>query len=455
MADTKFFAVVTDLGTKEMMEAVAEGRKVNITQFAVGDGGGQYYTPDTAMEGLKNEVWRGGIGACRISEESENIMIAEATIPSDVGGFTIREMAVFDDKNTMIAVCNTPDTTKVKVTDGVVHELLVQMEIVLDNKESVGMLVDPNIVTATKKDLQRLIDRMQWLINSYTKHRYNQNKAYKTGDYCIQDGTLYKCTQNTTGAWDGACWENTEILAELDGMQNVDLCCKCLGDSLTAEQAAAIATGTFKNISIGDYWTINGINYRVAHPDYWLNSGDVECKKHHVAVVPDTCMYYAQMHNTTSGQYESGPANTTEGGYIGTDMYKTGLNQAKTMIINAFGEEHILSHDEILVNAVRNGKPSSYAKHESTVELMNEPMVYGSHFFTAACDGTNISVRNTIDRSQLALFAMHPEIVCNRDGWWIRDVVSDTKFACIGWNGQANSTDASFCTGVRPVFGIC
>ena len=87
MADTKFFAVVTDLGTKEMMEAVTQGKKVNITQFAVGDGGGQYYVPDTAMEGLRNEVWRGGIGACRISEESENIMIAEATIPSSVGGF--------------------------------------------------------------------------------------------------------------------------------------------------------------------------------------------------------------------------------------------------------------------------------------------------------------------------------------------------------------------------------
>lgn len=156
MSDTKYFAVVTDLGTKEMMEAINEERKVNIIHFAVGDGGGQYYTPDVQMTELKNEVWRGDIGSCRISEESENVMIAETIIPADVGGFTIREMAVFDDKNTMIAICNTPDTAKVRVTDGVVHELMVQMEILLNNKDSVELVTDSNVVTATKKDVELL-----------------------------------------------------------------------------------------------------------------------------------------------------------------------------------------------------------------------------------------------------------------------------------------------------------
>ena len=154
MADTKYFALVTDSGTKEMLEAVNEERKVNITHFAVGDGGGQYYMPDVTMTGLKNEVWRGEVGSCRISEESENVMIVETVIPSDEGGFTIREMAVFDENGTMIAVCNTPDTAKVKITDGVVHELRLQMEILLNNKESAQILVDPNVVTANKKDLE-------------------------------------------------------------------------------------------------------------------------------------------------------------------------------------------------------------------------------------------------------------------------------------------------------------
>lgn len=219
MADTRFFAVVTDSGTREMLEAINQERKVNITHFAVGDGGGQYYVPDTTMTELKNEVWRGEIGSCRISEESENVMIAETTIPSDAGGFTIREMAVFDDKNTMIAVCNTPDTAKVKVTDGVVHELLAQMEIVLNNKESVELLVDPNIVTATKKDLQNLTGKLQWLLDSYAEHRYSRDTEYKPGDYCIQDNALYRCIENTTGQWNETCWENTEIVAQIRKIQ--------------------------------------------------------------------------------------------------------------------------------------------------------------------------------------------------------------------------------------------
>ncbi len=240
------------------------------------------------------------------------------------------------------------------------------------------------------------------------------------------------------------------------GMRNAFFRGKCLGDSLTEEQAAAISDGTFKDMFVGDYWTIGGVNWRIAHLDYWLRCGDTECTKHHAVIVPDTCLYNAQMHNTVSGQYEGGEeANTTEGGYIGTDMYKTGLNQAKTMINNAFGTEHILSHRELLVNTVTNGRPSNHAWYDSTIELMNEPMVYGSYIFTPACDGTTISYRYTIDKSQLALFALRPDMICNRVDWWLRDVVSGAYFALVISHGHADCAYASGSLGVRPAFGIC
>ena len=243
---------------------------------------------------------------------------------------------------------------------------------------------------------------------------------------------------------------------EIDpGLRNALFRGKCLGDSLTAEQAAAIKTGMFRDMFVGDYWTIGGVNYRIAHLDYWLRCGDTECTKHHAVIVPDTCLYNAQMHKTESGQYEAGAANTTEGGYIGTDMYKTGLDQAKAMINEAFGAEHILSHRELLVNAVTNGRPSNHAWYDSTVELMNEPMVYGSYIFTPACDGTTISYRYTIDKSQLALFALRPDLIGNRAYWWLRDVVSGAHFALVYWDGLAYCIHASSPLGVRPAFGIC
>lgn len=196
MEETAYFSLVTDLGTKEMAAAVHDGRKVNIVNFAVGDGGGQYYKPETTMTELKHEVWRGKIGRYEISAESENVLVVETVLPSDAGGFTIREMAVFDENGTMIAICNTPDTAKVRVIDGVVHELLLQMEILLNNKDSVNLVVNPNVVTATKKDIENLrrefMNKFNYLFSLLCGYHYNraQKKIVSLLPHELKDGIL-------------------------------------------------------------------------------------------------------------------------------------------------------------------------------------------------------------------------------------------------------------------------
>lgn len=152
----RYFTVVTDYGVAEMMKSVKEETKVNITKFAVGDGNGNECTPSTGQTRLVKEVWRGVVGNCYISEDSENLLIVESVIPSDIGGFTIREMGLFDDKGGLIAVCNTPNTQKVRVSDGVVHELNLSMEIALTNTESVQLVIDPNVITVTKRELEKV-----------------------------------------------------------------------------------------------------------------------------------------------------------------------------------------------------------------------------------------------------------------------------------------------------------
>lgn len=154
-------AVVTDLGNELMMDAVANGRKVAITEFAVGDGNGEYYRPSTDMTALRHEVWRGPINSCEISREAANVLIITAVCPGSAGGFTIREMGVFDTAGNMIAVCNCPATPKVTITDGVVNEMRLEMEIALINGYAVELLVDPNIVTATKADIERLREEIR------------------------------------------------------------------------------------------------------------------------------------------------------------------------------------------------------------------------------------------------------------------------------------------------------
>lgn len=228
---------------------------------------------------------------------------------------------------------------------------------------------------------------------------------------------------------------------------------KNLGTSVTAAQYAAISAGTFVDMYIGDYWVINGVNWRIAAFDYYLNCGDTSCTKHHVVIVPDSCLYNAQMHNTSSGQYEAGAANTTVGGYVGSDMYTINLEQAKNTIKAAFSG-HVLKHRVYLVNAVTDGIPSAGAWCDSEVELMNEQMVYGGAIFMPIANGSTVFTNYRVEKSQLPLFALEPSRICNRATWWLRDVVSASRFAYVGGAGDAGCGNASYSLGVRPAFAI-
>lgn len=228
---------------------------------------------------------------------------------------------------------------------------------------------------------------------------------------------------------------------------------KSLGSTVTTAQYAAIKAGTFDDLYIGDYWTIGGVNYRIAAFDYYLNSGDTSCTTHHVVIVPDTCLYNAQMHNTSSGGYEGGAANTTTGGYVGSDMYKSNLEQAKTTIKSAFSG-HVLKHRIYLTNAVANGRASGGAWCDSEVDLMCEQMVYSSGIFSPVSDGSNVPANYRVEKSQLPLFQHEPSRICNRNNWWLRDVITASHFASVYNNGNANCGYASNSLGVRPAFCI-
>lgn len=228
---------------------------------------------------------------------------------------------------------------------------------------------------------------------------------------------------------------------------------KSLGSTVTTAQYAAIKAGTFDDLYIGDYWTIGGVNYRIAAFDYYLNSGDTNCTTHHVVIVPDTCLYNAQMHNTSSGGWESGAVNTTAGGYVGSDMYKSNLEQAKTTIKSAFSG-HVLKHRIYLTNAVANGRASGGAWCDSEVDLMCEQMVYGSGIFSPVSDGSNVPTNYRVEKSQLPLFQHEPSRIGNRNNWWLRDVITASAFANVDGLGLADSSYASYSIGVRPAFCI-
>ena len=214
-----------------------------------------------------------------------------------------------------------------------------------------------------------------------------------------------------------------------------------LGTSFTNDQSADIIAGTFEKVRTGGYWTINGRKYWAAHADYRLHCGDTELTKHHMLVLPDKSFYTHYMNST----------NVTTGAYYGSNMVSDGLTQALATVKADFGESHVLTYRNLLANAVSGDSSSNWAWYDRQIDLMNECMVYGHQAWGAAAhNGYNVGC----DKSQLALFQARPDLIVNRENWWLRDVQSSTIFCRVADYGDADGWNASNVIGVRPAFLI-
>lgn len=224
---------------------------------------------------------------------------------------------------------------------------------------------------------------------------------------------------------------------------------KNLGTAFTSQMSTAIQNGTFDDIYVGDYLTINGTVYRVAGCNILKNVGDNTSIGNNLCLVPDSPLYSAQMHNTDSGDYESGSvANDTTGAYANSDMRTTNLAQATQKIITDFGASHVISYRDILPNATADGQSSGWAWYDCKVELMSEVMVYGTKVW--ANSGYEVSCIN----SQLPLFRLNPESIHRRSAYWLRGVGGSANFALVTYGGGATYYDASYSLGVRPLFFV-
>lgn len=280
---------------------------------------------------------------------------------------------------------------------------------------------------------------------------YTQKSTPEDADTLMIKDTSGAANKRTpfSGVWN---WIKSKIEAEdlspmlydNSGAHNAIYRGKYLGSSVTETQWDAISAGTFDDLYVGDYWTIGGVNWRIAAFDYYYNCGDTNFTKHHAVIVPDTALYTHAMNDT----------NITTGAYVGSKMYTEGLEQAKTTISNAFGSSHVLSHRIYLSNATSNGKASAGAWTDSTVDLMCEHMVYGSGIFSPVSDGSTVPNNYRVEKSQLPLFAHNPRMIGILSTWWLRDVISSAPFAAVGNGGRAHYYNASLAYGVRPAFCI-
>lgn len=438
-------SLYTNVGTK-MMSEVLSGATMTITKAVGGSG-------TTAAESLA--------ALTDVKEQKQTLKILgieDATDSSDddVGkrikiqitngdletGYILHQVGIYaklaDGEETLLIIMQ--DDRGVEIpshTENSDFSIELYGIMAISNLANISVTVDPNAVASVKMVNQQIAQ----VNTKIDKTKEDLQKEAQETYMSLSGGTLTGPLVMPGGG---------EVVSIMDNAatHNMVYRGKALGTSVTSEQWAAIKVGTFKDLYLGDYWSIGGMDYIIAAFDYWYKCGDTACNTHHAVVIPRSQLY----------TYKFNPTNTTEGGYVGSDLYKNGLTQAKTTFNTAFGSAHILNHREYLVNAVTNGKPTGSDWYDSTVDLMNENMVYGGRQFSPMPDGTdpwNTCRNYTIDKSQLPLFRLAPWMSFVRDQWcWLRDVVSAACFAYCDGNGNANCYGAGNALGVWPAVGL-
>ncbi|EEV3167449.1 phage tail protein [Escherichia coli] len=148
---TKFKTVITTAGAAKLAAAtVPGGKKVNLSAMAVGDGNGKLPVPDAGQTKLVHEVWRHALNKVSVDNKNKNYIVAELVVPPEVGGFWMRELGLYDDAGTLIAVSNMAESYKPELAEGSGRAQTCRMVIILSNVASVELSIDASTVMATQ-----------------------------------------------------------------------------------------------------------------------------------------------------------------------------------------------------------------------------------------------------------------------------------------------------------------
>ena len=212
---------------------------------------------------------------------------------------------------------------------------------------------------------------------------------------------------------------------------------KYLGNTFSTAQAAAITNGSFNELWVGDFWTINGVNYRIV---------DVNCYREvsvpHLVIMPDAPLYKAAWDATT---------NRTTGGYWNANLVKNGLTTAETMIKSAFGPTRVLQYGTSLPPSTdATGRPNNLEQRSVYLEIPCEFQIFGAR--VVGTEGTTKWFNARRGSRQLALFS-HWGLygVANDLDFWLRDTSTEHAYALVLREG-ASLDDAGTMHGVRPLF---
>lgn len=174
--------IITTTGAALIANCILSGGKVNIREAAAGDGGGTYYQPTVGQTTLRNEKWRGDIAHAEISTSTANMINVKIVIDDSVGGFTVREIGLFDDDGTLVAICNTPDIEKVALSGGVSGKLTLVVHIVVADASVVSFTITPALDTVSHAEMDAAFSEHNTSSSAHSDIRVLALNSMQAGD---------------------------------------------------------------------------------------------------------------------------------------------------------------------------------------------------------------------------------------------------------------------------------
>ncbi|HIH9489650.1 TPA: phage tail protein [Klebsiella quasipneumoniae subsp. similipneumoniae] len=158
MAGKKYIAILTPAGEAKMAAAAISGEPVGFSHMGVGDGGGTPYQPYAEQTGLVNELYRAPLNRLVIADSGANVIRAEMVMFPQVGGFWLREAALYDDNGVCLAVASLPPSYKPLLAEGSGRQQAVNLWIAVNNTADVRLMTDPAVVIASLGEVNRAKD---------------------------------------------------------------------------------------------------------------------------------------------------------------------------------------------------------------------------------------------------------------------------------------------------------
>ena len=187
----EYFAILTNKGTEKMAAYLQSGKKIEIAFVVVGDGNGQIPMPDPARTALVNEVWRGPAQTV-LDQANKNVIKATSVIPTDVGGWNVREIGLIDGEGELFAIANAPGYPKISIADGINNDMQVGMRVAVSNRDGIVVTVDGTVIIATMQDIK------------------DHDKDKKAHDGHFEDMTLHVSTDDREN------WNNPLLVATVN-----------------------------------------------------------------------------------------------------------------------------------------------------------------------------------------------------------------------------------------------